>query len=321
VAGWAFISYRREDSAALAQALYLQLRSRFGSGQLFMDVNSIPPGSRWPGRITSQLERATVVLALMGAEWLKASDEYGRRRLDDAGDWVRLELATALRQRTPVLPVVIGSDVPVPPPKALPDALARLPMHQAVRLHSDAGSWLAEMTSLSDHLLRFGLSDDVVPDVRPVPSKKKAGTRLLSHTALDQALAKLPGWEPWEESLTREYPLQRQDLRKNFVFPSFELAIEFMAFMAPRFQKLNHHPRWGNEWKIVTVRLTTWDAGNRLTKYDIAAARVVDEGCREFSESTGRPERCRGRTSTWTNPASGRLVPGSRRSRAAIRGV
>jgi hypothetical protein len=49
--GLAFISYRREDTGPIAQGLYLQLKGRFGSGQLFMDVNSIAVGSRWPQRV------------------------------------------------------------------------------------------------------------------------------------------------------------------------------------------------------------------------------------------------------------------------------
>jgi hypothetical protein len=51
----AFISYRRNDTSAVAQGLYLQLKARFGSGQLFMDVNSVPVGKRWPRRIRDKL--------------------------------------------------------------------------------------------------------------------------------------------------------------------------------------------------------------------------------------------------------------------------
>jgi TIR domain len=74
----AFISYRRDDSAAVARALYLQLKERFGSGQLFMDVNSMQPGEPWPERIQSELQTATVVLVLIGRKWLFAADQYGK---------------------------------------------------------------------------------------------------------------------------------------------------------------------------------------------------------------------------------------------------
>ncbi len=53
--GLAFISYRREDTGLVAQGLYLQLKGRFGPGQLFMDVNSVPTGSQWPERVKDKL--------------------------------------------------------------------------------------------------------------------------------------------------------------------------------------------------------------------------------------------------------------------------
>jgi hypothetical protein len=92
MAGLAFISYRREDTGPLAQSLYLQLKGRFGSGQLFMDVNSVPIGNPWPPLAQDKLQKATVVLAVIGPAWLTPSDQYGRRRLDKAEDWVRSNL-------------------------------------------------------------------------------------------------------------------------------------------------------------------------------------------------------------------------------------
>ena len=103
-----FLNYRRSDAALAAQALYLQLRERFGSRSLFMDVNSIAWGARWPERIASQLRRASIVLPIVGENWLKAADDHGRRRLDDPKDWVRLELAEALRRRAQVLPILLA---------------------------------------------------------------------------------------------------------------------------------------------------------------------------------------------------------------------
>jgi hypothetical protein len=114
--GLAFISYRRDDAGSEAQGLYLQLKGRFGSGQLFMDVNSVPVGSPWPQRVKDKLLKATVVLAMIGPGWLTASDQYGRRRLDFPDDWVHLELATALVRGTPIIPVVVGHKFPLRPP-------------------------------------------------------------------------------------------------------------------------------------------------------------------------------------------------------------
>ena len=283
MAGLAFVNYRRDDTAALAHSLYLQLKARFGSGQLFMDVNSISPGQEWPARIRSRLEKASVMLALIGPGWLHASDEFGRRRIDFDEDWVRLELASTLHDDKPILPVLVGNDTPPPPAMALPVVLQELAAKQALSLRTEPREWAAGVKTIGDELLNYGLTDQgIMPDVLPVPSLEKARTQPLGEDRLSEELRELPGWEPWEDNLAREFPLVRQELRKNFVFETFELAAGFMTFMAPRFSELNHHPRWGNEWRIVQIRLSTWDARNRITEYDIAAARLVERSYPEY---------------------------------------
>ena len=92
-------------------------------------------------------------------------------------------------------------------------------------------------------------------------------------------------WEPWEEVLPHEYPFTRQELRRVFEFATFAEAVKFMHFLAPRFDSVNHHPRWANEWVRVTIRLTTWAAGNRLTQIDLDVARQVEQWHREFRVS------------------------------------
>jgi pterin-4a-carbinolamine dehydratase len=286
MAGLAFLSYRREDTSALAEVLYLQLKSRFGSGQLFMDVNSIATGSEWPARIRASVEKASVVLALIGPQWLRTSDQYGRRRLDLEQDWVRRELVAALDAGKVIVPVLIGSDVALPPAEALPAQLQRLATKQAFQLRfrpDDVEAWSSGLRTLGDELLERGLTEHgIVPDVLPVPSHRKRVLDSLGEEVLAEELRDLPGWEPWEDTLAREYPRARQELRKSFVFGSFEEAVEFMTFMAPRFNEINHHPRWGNEWTIVQIRLTTWDARNKITEWDVRAAHVVERGYREF---------------------------------------
>ena len=104
--GLAFISYRRDDSAQISQGLYFQLKARFGSGQLFMDVNSVMVGQPWPARIQTRLQKASVVLAVIGPGWLTAADKFGRRKLDAPTDWVREELSVALSDGIPIILLV-----------------------------------------------------------------------------------------------------------------------------------------------------------------------------------------------------------------------
>jgi pterin-4a-carbinolamine dehydratase len=281
--GLAFISYRRDDTGSEAQGLYLQLKGRFGSGQLFMDVNSVPVGSPWPQRVKDKLLKATVVLAMIGPGWLTASDQYGRRRLDFPDDWVHLELATALARGTSIIPVVVGHKFSLPPPDALPDELQGLFELEGVMLRPEVATWQADMDSVARELIGYGLKDgDPGPDVLPTPSRKKARLPGLTEDQLNHELEDLPGWEPWEDTTPREYPKSRQELRKNFVFSSFEAAIGFMAYLAPRFNSLNHHPRWSNEWTTVQIRLTTWDADNKITSEDVRAAHMVDQARKMF---------------------------------------
>lgn len=287
MSGLAFISYRREDTGQMAQALYLQLKGRFGSGQLFMDVNSIPAGSQWPKRIKDKLLKATVVLAMIGPSWLTASDPWGRRRLDSPDDWVHLEIRTALKQGKPIIPLFIGHRFPVPPPDALPRGLQKIFESDGMELRPEVDYWATDMESVARELTRYGLSEPK-PGPTPEPSREKANLPGLTENQLSRALEDLPYWEPWEDSLPREYPRSRQELRRNFVFSSFAEAVEFMYFLAPCFDSMNHHPRWSNDWKIVQIRLTTWDAGNKITREDVRAAHKVESAYKEFRTQHAR---------------------------------
>lgn len=284
--GLAFISYRRDDTKEIAQALFLQLKQDFGSGQLFMDYNSIRAGEAWPDRVREQLDDATVILALIGPGWLTAHDKYGRRRIDDPTDWVRNEILQGIQRGIPIIPVVINHTENLPDPDGLPPELQQLPLTQAKVLRLDA-DWTSDVEALSKLLPRYGLVRDQVPP-QPAGSAQKARTPALDEEELASALQELPEWEEWADSLAIEYPNIRQELRRTFTFTDFTEAIAFMTFIAPRFEARQHHPRWANDWNTVRIRLTTWDAGNKITKYDVDTAHMVDAAYREFKKESAR---------------------------------
>jgi 4a-hydroxytetrahydrobiopterin dehydratase len=66
-------------------------------------------------------------------------------------------------------------------------------------------------------------------------------------------------------------------LEKEFVFVSFEMAIEFIRQAAIRITEINHHPEWSNVYNRVHVKLTTHDAGNVVTQKDRELAEILDE--------------------------------------------
>lgn len=69
------------------------------------------------------LDRAQVLLALIGRDWLTAHDQAGRRRLDLKTDWVRAELTRALKRNIRVIPVLVDG-AEMPSPKFLPSSLS-----------------------------------------------------------------------------------------------------------------------------------------------------------------------------------------------------
>src|SRR5207253_8227229 len=94
--GGIFVSYRRQETSHLAGRLYDRLADRFGEGQVFIDVDTIEPGVDFAEEITRAVAACQVLVAVIGPSWLIASDERGRRRLDDPNDFVRLEIESAL---------------------------------------------------------------------------------------------------------------------------------------------------------------------------------------------------------------------------------
>jgi TIR domain len=125
-----FISYRRDDSAANALGIGQYLEHEFGSKNVFIDVD-MRAGTNFPSVLEQRLAECKVMLVLIGPNWLNAKDGLGRRRLDAPDDWVRLEIASALKHQITIIPVRInGTDLPLR--SALPEDIQGLLNYQAV---------------------------------------------------------------------------------------------------------------------------------------------------------------------------------------------
>lgn len=131
--GAIFISYRREDAEGHAGRLFEDLREVFGADSVFMDVVGIEPGVDFRKTIDAKVTSCSVLLALMGRQWLDLKGPDGRRRLDDACDFVRLETAAALRRDIPVVPVLVQG-AKMPSEVQLPDDLKDLAFRNGVEL-------------------------------------------------------------------------------------------------------------------------------------------------------------------------------------------
>ena len=95
----------------------------------------------------------------------------------------------------------------------------------------------------------------------------KGGPRVLVAGAAEIAaeLAKLSGWA-WEHDA----------LAKTFEFADFRDALAFMVRAGFEAEALNHHPEWMNVYETVAVRLTTHDAGGKVTTLDFELAQRMD---------------------------------------------
>jgi hypothetical protein len=128
-----FISYRRDDSEGEAGRLSDDLAQTFREESVFMDVNAIQPGRDFRKAIDDSIRECSVLLAIVGREWLESKDALGRRRLDDETDFVRLEIASALRRDIPVIPVLVRG-AKMPRAEQLPADLQELAYRNAVEL-------------------------------------------------------------------------------------------------------------------------------------------------------------------------------------------
>lgn len=127
-----FISYRRDDGEAHTDILYERLVRHFGRKQVFVDVDNIPIGKDFVEVITAAVNACDILLAVIGKQWLTISDGQ-QRRLDNPEDFVRLEIAAALRSGIPVSPVLV-QDASVPTSEQLPDELKPLARRNAFHL-------------------------------------------------------------------------------------------------------------------------------------------------------------------------------------------
>jgi hypothetical protein len=147
-----FLSYRRDDASAYALLLFHSLSARYGDKNVFMDIDSLVPGTDFVEAINETLERCDVLLALIGHAWLTATDDDGNRRLENPEDFVRLEVETALTRNIPVVPLLVEG-TSMPKSNQLPgELLARLARRHAFELSHTR--WDSDVTSLMKQLER-----------------------------------------------------------------------------------------------------------------------------------------------------------------------
>ena len=285
-----FVSYRRDESSDAAGRLKETLLRRFGEDFVFMDTDAIKPGQNWPARLRAALEAAHVILAVIGPGWLKASDEYGLRRIDDPEDWVRMELDYALSHAKVVVPVMIGGAT-IPPRDKLPPSLA--PLFDLNVLEVRTAYWEHDLGMLDGQLKGHTSSPaaaQIASGPYPIPPADKPDP--LSDDKLEIALrTSIPRWRKITSALPEAPERERVELFRAFKFKSFRGAIDFMHEVAPGCDIATHHPRWENIFRTTRVYLTTFDIDHRITDRDVQLAKYFDRAYADFPDASPDEDR------------------------------
>jgi hypothetical protein len=116
----------------MTDRVYEHLARRW-PGRVFMDIDSLKAGDLFANKIDENLQNCVVMLVMMGHYWASLTDEQGARRIDNPGDYPRMEVAAALKRGIRVIPVLAGN-TPLPKREELPSEIAGLVDRQVLRL-------------------------------------------------------------------------------------------------------------------------------------------------------------------------------------------
>ena len=84
---------------------------------------------------------------------------------------------------------------------------------------------------------------------------------ILTRSAIDDALAALPGWQYRQGALVAVYKC-----------PTSAAALELIAAVGRIAEQQNHHPDLDWRYNRVFIRYTSHDAGSEVTRRDVKAA-------------------------------------------------
>jgi TIR domain len=131
-----FLCYRRDDTADAAGRLRDKLAGSYGDDRVFMDIDSVPLGIDFVEHVREQISGCAAVIVMIGRRWLTLKDKRRRRRLDNEDDLVRAEIAAALTQKIPVIPVVV-QNASMPIADDLPEDIRLLARRNGIQLRPE----------------------------------------------------------------------------------------------------------------------------------------------------------------------------------------
>lgn len=155
-----FINYRSADARFGAAATYELLAGRFDRSRIFLDNQSMGPGSVYPEQINAALESTRVLVVLIGPTWLAGTGGGAQPPIHLETDWVRREIRRAIERAIPIVPVLLDGTM-LPGPEHLPTDIRSLVHRQTTSvLHRTLG---VDVRRLADHLADLVRGAPAVP--------------------------------------------------------------------------------------------------------------------------------------------------------------
>lgn len=230
------------------------LRGSIRMRTFFFDVAGIGDGRDWEIEIQKHLEECDVLLVVIGPDWLGARDpDSFQRRIDQPGDWVRLEVETGLTMNKVVIPVLVnGAQLPARKDH-LPATIQELLNKQAREIpHKDAES---AVHVLVEQIKKRFPQGSPTPKVEPPPKDTPHLVQQKRFSAVERL---------WEAVL---------DLKK-----SFQLTLFFYGILVPSEydSMINENNALGAALNSTTEQAIT-DAGTRVEDIESLRPYIGDE--------------------------------------------
>jgi formylglycine-generating enzyme required for sulfatase activity len=133
-------------------------------------VDSIPIGVNFRRYLDEQVAKCDVFLAVIGRNWMKAKGRKGKSRLEEPGDFVRIEVESALKRDIPIVPVLVGG-ASTPSADRLPASIQDLSCRNGIAVRPDP-DFHRDMDRLIEYLRQqiSGLSElQTKPDNQSKP--------------------------------------------------------------------------------------------------------------------------------------------------------
>jgi formylglycine-generating enzyme required for sulfatase activity len=211
--------YRRDDSRWSAGRISDRLVDAFGADRVFFDTLAIEPGEDFHVVIGAHVGACKVLLAVIGQGWIEAL----AKKAGDSNDFVRIEIAEALRRVVRVVPVLIdGASLPLE--ASLPDDLRPLARRHAFTISADG--FRADADRLCGFLKSF-LDGPRAPERQPA-SAFEAAPNMIEVPAGSFMMG-----SPRGEGAISERPLHKVVIKRAFAVGIAPVTRgEFAAFVA-----------------------------------------------------------------------------------------